>query len=204
MELSIQSISRGIVICAVLTSVSACNSSNSFQFPEPNVAAFDDRVDTAIDLSATANGSDYTLEADLPTTGSANYEGYIALVDANQTAAGNGEIPLVVGDLHVDVNFGSNDTSSRADNFIDENGEYYDGSLRGSGEVMVLGLDGVTRGELGGTLRDASGGTISYDLVASGDFLGPNGELLDVGYIGEASVGSQTIDVSGRGVAELQ
>lgn len=135
--------------------------------------------------------------ADVPDSGSATYAGVATIFETNAT---NDRVFLAIGEMNIEVAFGSTPTlDGTADNFYeaadptaafpDTTGTEIDGSL-------TLGATG----DLDGTLTKIGGEVATYDLDSSGIFYKDTDARLLSGIAGGTSSATGRSDIDATGV----
>lgn len=129
----------------------------------------------AIENEIIAADLEFTDPSTLPVSGTAEYNGVIAI----QSEGSSGAPGRMVGELEMEMDFGNDDDvlSGSAGNFVTADGRELDGSLE-------LGMGGLDRdvdpngggwtyaGGIGGTLTAPGGAGYDYSGSFVGDFLG--------------------------------
>lgn len=130
----------------------------------------------------------------LPTMGSVNYNGTLAIA-VNPAASGP---RTFLGDLSLTADFQNSAVTGGLSNINDSTGASYKNSipLTNGGINRSAGVGQTVTGELVGDVVDASNNTVSFDTNLSGDFLGT-----DEGYIAGDVTGSLTIDGAATTIA---
>ena len=131
----------------------------------------------AASLSTQAEGLDASASADIPTTGTASYSGYMG-VDVGYNE--------VIGDLSMSVDFASDSVSGSARNFISASNIAYTGDLTLTGGFIdrtadtALG-DPHLLADVDGTLT-SDGIASTVDAQLRGTFQGPGRDIVS-GYV---------------------
>lgn len=118
----------------------------------------------------------YTDLNTLPTSGTANYQGYISAQLSNTS---DDITDALRGELSVSVDFGSADiVSGTAQNFLDQDGAQLSGTLSLSDGVLDRTGDPVSDAtftfEATGDLTDSNGRILMVETAFEGDFLETN------------------------------
>jgi len=162
---------------ALIGALTACGSNGSDDTPPPTTGGpvtytnFADISADADALSSTYVEDDgtllatRTLEAELPTTGAVEYNGFVSVSDTANDS--------LVGQIALTADFVTTDISGTASNFIHEVDGEYTGTLSATGTVSAAAPVGVTQfsATLEGDLTNAA--TVHGTTIAlEGDFLG--------------------------------
>ena len=163
--------------------------------------SFADAEREAIELAATLEDLEISSVAQLPTSGSAAYEGMIGVAVPGYA---------VLGDLNVNVNFASESITGNAGNFIDSDDERISGSLAIDNGSFIRNADPLTEfqftADIGGALSDSDGNYL-VDGQLLGDFLGQNQEGMSglvVGTISSPTLGTASISEDNSGFGALR
>ncbi len=176
--------------CAVaaLGALQACGSTGQDQATHEEIGeAYNDNRQDMIDAVDRLSLHSVTSEANLPTSGSATFEGQAAIVVGNPA----GPDLSLVGDATVTADFGDGAISGRATDFLgtDETGisaDEYDGTLNLSGGRIGAGGSSDVSGELSGTLASENH-VVVIDAPVQGEFYG-NPDIVGVALYGEGGI----------------
>ncbi len=122
----------------------------------------------------------HTDAAALPTSGGAAYEGVMTL-DLDTAIEEYVPDREMLGELELEVDFGrtTDAVSGSATNFVNYDGEEFDGTLAITGgdldrvnDAPVGSIEPHFVGDLGGTLTDESGGSYEFNSDVRGNFRG--------------------------------
>ncbi len=138
-----------------------------------------------------------TEPSNLPTSGSARYDGVIAIA----TDGVGGAPEDFAGELSLNVDFEDSNLSGQASNFVTVDEERLDGSLA----ITNGDLDRNTNPEfeptylfdMNGTLSDSDGDEFQVDAGGAGAFLGDDGEATFGFVVGGMSSEDGTADLEG-------
>ena len=164
-----------------LVAVAACSDGGSGGSGGEDRPTFDDLADLGDAIDAESLALDYTQPTTLPGSGSATYEGMVAL----DTVIVDGSLqdsPDLIGELTMTASFGSNAIGGQATNFVSETDETFDGTLPITDGLISRNVDVEEEYTFGaimdGELTDEGGDTYDFFTDLSGDFLGT-----DYGYV---------------------
>jgi hypothetical protein len=126
----------------------------------------------ALNLYSSLSNLPITGTGDIPTSGTANYAGYIAVVAPGYAS---------IGDLNLNVGFASGSIAGSAGNFIDNSEERISGTLKVTNGAINRNADPFSdyqfSAELNGVLSDSAGNAaVSGDMY--GDFLGQDANAM--------------------------
>ncbi len=131
--------------------------------------------------------------SDLPATGTASYEGTMGFVPDSETA--------LLGNMTLAVTFSTNTISGSADEFVDNAGNGYAGTLRMTDGILYRLTDLSTQysyeAEIDGTLRGTQGDDYSVDAQVIGDFYGDDYEYAAGLVMGTLETPDGTVTMSG-------
>jgi hypothetical protein len=177
--------------CAVvaLGALQACGSTGGgSEAPEDLGAIYNDNREDLLETHDRLVALSTTSEANLPTSGSATFEGQAGIY--LDTAL---DLSLV-GDATVTADFGQGTISGQATNFIGTEGGFtadeYDGTLNLSGGRIGTGGPSDASGILSGTLT-GGGHVVTIDAQMQGGFVG-NPDV--AGLVLDSTGGTATVD----------
>ena len=156
-------------------------------------------------LNTHADPVSYTSLGDIPSSGTATFEGYAygTLDDQSDTVTDS-----LIGDLTVTVSFGNNNTllTGSITNFTDENDDALtgtisltDGNFDRSGNPSADPTIGVT---ISGEIVDNQSQTLSINGRLEGDFLSSNAAAMGGELLGTVSVNGERQNIDGGFIAE--
>lgn len=183
---------------AAAARAAASNSTSSSGGSSSGQGPLQDALEEAESLLAFVNPLGVTPTADLPMSGSATYDGFIAF-------SGVGVDESFIGDLSLDVNFANNSISGSATDFLDNSENAYTGTLVVDGGAIDRSADPQTDvqfdADIGGTLADG-GASRTIDGELKGYFVGSNQSAVVgsvSGTVGGGASGTATIDEDNSG-----
>ncbi|WP_341365488.1 transferrin-binding protein-like solute binding protein [Yoonia sp. BS5-3] len=157
------------LLCVGAAALSACMASDEAETTQTALSFAElNTLNTEIIDEIVAIGA--TPVDDIPTTGSATYDGTMLL------ALQDGSMDGAIGQAQMVTSFATSTITGGADNFYDLNGNAIDGSLTledGSFERTI----GIVTGEMNGSVDFASG-EMDIETDVAGNFSGPNAEYL--------------------------
>ncbi len=138
--------------------------------------SYDDLTSEAEALGERAEDMYLTDPSDLPTSGSASYEGVIGFA----TLGDSGAPEDFAGELSLNVDFDDSELSGQASNFVTAGEEQLEGSLSITNGELDRDTDPEIEPtytfDMNGTLSDASDDDFQVDAEGAGAFLGDSGE----------------------------
>ncbi len=150
--------------------VSACGGSSDNS--DASLASFEDLRDQTDTLYTELETADITDYADLPTSGSATYEGSLLLAIATD------EVDGALGVLEMTADFADSTISGNASNFFNPDQERVAGSVNfTNGEILEDSGGAFFTTDVSGSVTIA-GGSMEIDGESFGYFAGNDGELL--------------------------
>ena len=170
-----------------LALTSACSSGGAGVDPL-NFATTQDAMDELGGLISDIQSSGFvdTTTAELPTSGSVAYQGYLAIAGTDDTVAPADDFLFAVGRLELTANFsGVGTIDGVADHFIDGSDAQMTGEL--VVEVNNIGPAGDFTGQVDGMIINSDGFEYTYQVPVDGGFLGPS-----VDYMGAVGGGDFT------------
>lgn len=184
----------------ILTAVSAmallaaCGGSSTSNLTD-RLSGFESLTDDASMVSETP-------DANFPTTGTGNYEGYLTIAEFGANGTADDPTFAAIGDANVQINFGSGNVSGSASNFsqLDLSSVDFEDEDQDVNEITGTSIGGslsvVDNGDgIAGTLTHANGNDVDYALtVTDSAYGGNNAEFLSV----EASGDTTSDDRSDR------
>ena len=157
-------IQRYLALALVAGGVSACSDGAGGSDDAPS---FDELVSEGLALEERYEDSSLTSVADMPTSGSATYDGVVGYSTSTSDPDAIIANPETVSSLTLTADFGSSDISGRAYDFQNADGSDVSGDL----EITGGSISGNEFGaNIDGTLNQA-GTTISYDGELAGGFV---------------------------------
>ena len=191
-----------ILLISVSTALCACNGSGGSGV-DASLTDFD-RLEAATNqLRDDFTPVQYSDLATIPTSGSANYQGYLLGQLSNTTDAVTDRL---AGQLTLTVDFaGTEMVSGNASNFVDDQGQQIEGQLELSGGTLDRDGDPnvdstfVFRGS--GDLVDADGQTLIMNTDFEGDFLDTSHSGLGGDVIGQVAVDGEVQSFGGLFIA---
>lgn len=155
-----------------LLSLAACGGGGGGTGP----SSFDDYRSESLSLAAEIDSEDALGPDEVPTSGRVAYDGPLIV----GVIGGVLNDRVIAGDMSLDVNFGSNEITGGASDFVDDLNRPYSGSLDVTSGLIVRSgaLNGVATGELGGTLTNTSVGVVDVDAAFLGAFVDDGAEYL--------------------------
>ncbi len=173
--------------------LSACDSSGtSNPDPDPNPFTYQTTVEASNQIAGLNNSFQAQTEttgAQLPTSGSANYQGMFYMNDLSANTTNINDPVFYYGQMEVNASFaGSGSVTGTADNFIDGNNNFVDGQLNmTSGPITRFNSSTSFDATLSGEIDPVAGGTQTFNnLDLQGGFAGSSAQ-----YVGGA--GSDTL-----------
>ncbi len=161
--------------------------------------SFGDLRGDASDMAERVIEKDVTAFADLPTNGSAIYDGFVVL----EAGLPGGE-ETIAGEITVVANFGNGKVGADIFNLVGENVGDIDGTISGKGGQIYrdpVGDAGFRNLNLDGVL-EIDGERADFDGEMSGAFLGNKGDSV-VGLIsGDVTIDGEVSDVDGAFIGE--
>ncbi len=139
------------------------------------------------------------------TTGSATYEGFAVYVESDESFLVTDATATyrAIGDFEADVNFATNEITTRYDSFYEQNNpaaflddnadaQPIDGSFEATSNIFRLSSEVSFFGSLDGSLTKLSGETQTYsDTFTLGSFFGVSGEFVVAISDGLSTTGQQ-------------
>lgn len=167
----------GLVALAL---TSACASGGGSDVPDPlNFATTQEAVDSVQNLIFDVGTSGFvpTTAAQLPTSGSVDYQGYLGIAGTDDTLPPAEDFLTAVGRVELSANFaGAGAITGTADHFIDGNDEQMTGGFTIA--ATSIGASGGFTAQLDGTITNASDFGYTYQVPMTGKFVGPNVDYL--------------------------
>lgn len=150
----------------------------------------------------------FTGAAALPTSGSAAYDGVMTLDLNTEEGVPDREM---LGELELEVNFGrsTDAVSGSATNFVNYDGEEFDGTLAITdgdldrvNDAPVGSIEPAIVADLGGTLTNESGGSYEFDGDVRGNFRGTEPDYVGASFVGTVVTPEDEREFDGGFVAE--
>ncbi|MEL6570585.1 MAG: hypothetical protein AAFQ64_02935 [Pseudomonadota bacterium] len=167
------------------------------------VAGLRDGAEDLLNIWAPGGVTNYTALANVPSSGSATYDGFIYGELSDESV-----VDSLVGRLSIDVTFAADDFAfgGLASDFVDQDDTALNGTLTVSGGSFNRdgnpASDATLRGiGLNGTLEDSDNTTWTVGIQLEGDFLGPSADAVGGEAIGRVTAGSTALDFDGGFVA---
>lgn len=185
-----------IAAVGVISVLGACGGGSSGD-GLPSFESVDDAVAAAAAAQDRIDAFDLTPLAEIPTTGSATYEGVIAINDEDATDAADAS---VLGGVAITLDFAdAANATGTAGNFLDTAGTPVDGTLTFSNFGYAQGTNnGSVTAELDGQLanvgRTGTDADYIYDMQGGGLFQGDNAAAITLLMNGAVSEVGGTVD----------
>ena len=190
-------ISTGLLLCATLNACGSGGDDSDLSFTQQQTSA-GDFADQIEDLAAID-------PADLPTSGTVDYNGIFA------TSINTDEADEVVflGDLALSADFVTDAVTGDLSNVNSSEGLEYDGTIALTDGAINRGaaISETVTGAVVGDVVTSAGNTVSFDTELSGDFLGEDSQYLagDItGTIEFEGVEQTIVENSGAFVTEVE
>jgi hypothetical protein len=167
-------VSSVLGLCAMALT-SACAGDGAVGTDELNFTSTQDARDELVALvdSSTASGFVETTAAQLPTTGSVQYQGFLGIITSDETLTAATDPLFAVGRVELTAGFsGAGTIDGVADHFIDGNNQQMTGQL--VIESNIIGKSGSFVAQVDGTITNSAGFEATYDVPMDGSFVGPN------------------------------
>ena len=175
--------------------LAACGGGSTGVGNAPQFTTLDGAVDELGFFIDKAERLDPTPVANLPTSGSAEYEGVFSLGRIFERFPNDPNPQLdnpLVGEVDLDVNFAQNTVTGDADNFFGENGAVSGQLAITAGQIDRSGPDLFWDAEVNGNLPiNGAQRTVEGDVF--GGFSGNRSQFIGGLFLGEASDGSPLI-----------
>lgn len=184
-----------IAMCGLLSILAGCGGSGN------SSTTYLSQANAAIDLGQRYATADYTDPVTLPTSGSAQYDGFMVV----GVEYPGGETNSVVGDMRLTANFADDSVGGRATNFIDAANTNYDGSIvlsNGTIDRVDANFDYQINADLGGSFVDEDAVVYSIAGELSADFYGNNYEVVGGEVVGTSDSIYGLASLNGGIVAE--
>lgn len=169
--------------------------------PPPQIAASLGPAAAAL-LTDHANPVTYADPADVPTSGSARYEGYAYGVLSNSSDAITDNL---IGALTLTTDFGSDSFSGRIDTLRNTDDQPLTGQLSVSGGTFDRAgnpnSDSTLQVSLSGTVTDTGNRSLEIGAVLEGDFLGNGAEAVGGELLGTVTHNGTTQNIDGGFIA---
>lgn len=173
---------RNTLSLLAVAAVAGCGGSGT----EPNAFAFDDPNDglaSILAITVSASGQTATPFADLPTTGTTNYQGLAAIGWDNGVEDG-----ASLGTFDIDANFATNTLSGSVDDLVGieptgmgtqvaSTGDIGGSLAISGGQIMDDGGDAAFTASIAGDLVDGTT-MIGIDSMIEGGFAGPTAGII--------------------------
>ena len=180
------------LVALVLTS--ACASGGNGGSADPlNFATTQEAVDSVQNLLFDVDASGFvpTTAAQLPSSGSVAYQGYLGISGTDDTLPPADDFLTAVGRVELTADFaGAGAITGTADHFIDGNDEQMTGGFTIA--ATSIGASGGFTAQLDGTITNTSAFDYTYHVPMTGGFVGPS-----VDYLGATGGGDFTDDGTG-------
>lgn len=170
---AVMKILQSLALVAATGGLSACSSDDDFNLSDP--PTFDDLAVEEANLIGEYAGEDFTPVDDMPTSGSATYNGVAAYSSSEVSPDAIRADPDSLSSITMTADFSSSDIFGRAHDFQSARGIDIDGGLEITGGT-ITGND--FDANMGGTLTE-DGVEVSYDGGVVGDFVGEGAEALE-------------------------
>ena len=159
----------------------------------------------ALANDAPTETSDFFVASNLPTSGGQTYDGVFSILLSEEASGGPVQVQ-VLGDMTMTANFGTGAIGGGVDNFSDNSGDTFSGSVNFTGGSIDRGAaqanDSIFANADGTIVSANTGAAIDVDGFVSGAFAGDQYEYVIGGFIGTLGSGLNELEINFSGDAD--